>query len=136
MSLMQHRAEEFFAEPHVALLMIPGPAAPLTMPVWYDYQRRQHRLVTGPDSLAAKRLREAGRCTLVVDSVTPPPRYVAVECTLIEEGEPSLEAPRSVAARYLPPHILEGYLTHIEQNVGPEVRFTLRPVTWRSAGIG
>lgn len=136
MSLIQQLAEEFFAQPHVALLVIPGASAPLSIAVWYEYAPGGDiYLVTGPDSQKARRLREAGHCTLVVDSVSPP-RYVAVDCDVVGEGEPSLEEPRSIAERYLPPPVLEGYLSHIEQNVGPEVRFTLRPTTWRSAGIG
>lgn len=126
----------FLAEPHVATIAIDGPRAPLAVPIWYDYSPGGDLwIATGADSLKARRLRAAGGCTLVVDTVTPRTRYVSVECELQSEGAPSLANTRDLAERYLPDAQVAGFVEYAEKNLATEARFVLRPVKWRSADL-
>lgn len=131
--LTPEQAQSLLAEPQVAVIAINAPGRPpLATPIWYDYAPGGDlTIVTSPESLKARRLRAAGGCTMVVDTVTPKVRYVSVECDLVAEEAPDPDFTRRMAARYLPGEAVEG----IVQVLGPEARFTLRPVRWRSADL-
>ena len=128
--------QQFLAEPHVGTIAIAGPKAPLAVPIWYHYRAGGELwIATGAESLKARRLRAAGGCTLVVDSVAPRTRYVSVECELESEGTPSLDNTRALAERYLPAEQAEQFVRYAQQTLAAEARFVLVPVKWRSADL-
>lgn len=131
--MSQQEKEQFLARPRVAVLAIDHPGhPPLAVPIWCAYRAGGLvEIVTRPDSVKARLLRAAGGATVVVDEVEPAPKYVSVECELVEEQPPSLEHVRAMATRFLPAEAVEGFVAQME----PEGLFRLRPVTWRAADL-
>jgi len=138
MALSVTDREAFLAQPHIAALAVSGghDRAPVTVPVWYSYAPGEELWFhTGRDSVKGRRLAETGRCTLLVQSVTPSVRYVSVEGTvsITEATEADIE---QMARRYLPPETVEGYVAMAAAEHGPQVRVTVSPERWRTADIG
>ncbi len=133
MELSTEAAQALLAEPNVAVIAIDRPGhAPLAVPIWYDYSPGGDiYIVTPPESFKARVLRASGRCTLVVDTVTPRLTYVSVECELGEEFPASHEHSRRMATRYLPAEAVQGFV----DSVPAEGLFTLRPTRWRTADL-
>ena len=73
--------EAFLAGVHVGILSVDDPGrGPLTVPVWYAYEPGGTvDVITGGQSVKARRLRAAGRFSLCAQIETPPYRYVSVE---------------------------------------------------------
>lgn len=78
--------DAFLSETRIAIICIEQPAgAPLAVPIWYGYDPSVGVWITTPDdSLKAKRLRAAGRFTLVVQDEDRPHRYVSVEGPIVD----------------------------------------------------
>lgn len=137
-SMTDSQAQEFLAEPRIGVLAIARAdrdpaAAPLAIPIWYDYAPGGDlSIVTPVDSFKAGVLRAAGRATMVVEEVQPRIRYVSVECELIDEQPPDPAHTRAMASRYMPADQVEGFVA----SVPVEGRFVLRPVRWRTADLG
>lgn len=108
---------------------------PLTVPIWYDYTPGgEVWFVTGKDSLKARLIAAAGRCTLMVERLDPTVRYVSVEgpVRIADAAEGDMEA---MARRYLPPEAVGPYLAEAA-NYPPEVTIRLSPENWLSADLG
>lgn len=90
--------------------------------------------MTGKDSLKARLLAAAGRCTLMVERLDPTVRYVSVEgpVRIADAAEGESEA---MARRYLPPDAADAYLAEAA-NFPPEVTVRLSPENWLSADLG
>jgi hypothetical protein len=124
----------FLAEPHVAVLAVEHPGhAPVAVPVSYSYGPGGDLwLITERASCKARLLREAGRATVVVDTVTPRTRWVSVSCDLVEERAATDDDRRVMASRYLPAEQVEDYLAFATAQLDDEVVLVLRPGRWRS----
>jgi nitroimidazol reductase NimA-like FMN-containing flavoprotein (pyridoxamine 5'-phosphate oxidase superfamily) len=136
--LTEKERQEFLAEPHVAVLSVPGGGdrPPHATPVWYAY--RPGGEVTfftgtrGRKSRKASLIRRAGVLSLTVQQEEFPYRYVTVEGTVVgEDLPPSEEQALAVARRYLPEQHAQWF---VEAELGrptPEfVLFTVRPDRW------
>jgi hypothetical protein len=94
----------FFRDRRVAVLAIPRDdgRAPLTTPIWYDWDGTTFRLQVDATSAKAKRIAKLGAApvSLTIQSEVPPYRYAVVygTATLGPSDDPALR-PR-VARRY------------------------------------
>jgi len=74
--------ESFLADVHVGVLSVPRKegAAPLTVPVWYDYSPGDEVwLITGQESLKGQLLKVGTPVALVAQTEDTPYKYVSVE---------------------------------------------------------
>ena len=139
MPLSSEECQQFLAEPHIGALSVAEGAerGPLTVPIWYQYTPgAQLWVLTGPESAKMRRIRAAGRFSLMVERTAPTVRYVSVEGP-VTAVEPTTEAQhREMVERYLPPHQVDEYLAFAEAELGAQVTVFLRPERWLSADMG
>ncbi|WP_043638808.1 pyridoxamine 5'-phosphate oxidase family protein [Nonomuraea candida] len=137
MALSVTARETFLAEPHIASLAVEAGTgrAPLTVPVWYDYSPGgELRFLTDGDSRKARLIAKAGRFSVLVQRVSPTYRYVSVEGPVVRSGPTTLDDLTRIAARYLPPDAVSGYVQGSDLNM--LVTFRMRPEHWLSADLG
>jgi PPOX class probable F420-dependent enzyme len=128
--------EVFLAGVHVGVLSVEDPThGPLTVPVWYAYERGGSiDFVTPRESRKARWLRAAGRCSLCVQTEVPPYAYVSVEGPVTCGQDPvDPDAHRALAYRYLGPEYGELYLAATAGDAPDSVLFRLTPERWRTA---
>ena len=135
MSLAMTRSEReaYLAAVHVGVVSIERPGkAPLTVPIWYDFDPAIGVwVITGRDSEKGRALAAAGRFALCAQIETPPYQYVSVEGPLISMGPARLaEDRRPMARRYFGNELGDRYA----ENSGEEdsLVFTMRPERWRT----
>lgn len=139
MALTSQEREEFLAEPHIAALAIEAGAdrAPLVVPIWYQYAPGGALwFLTGPTSRKMNLLKEAGRCTLLVETVEPSIKYVSVSAAVEAVAAGTRDQLTEMAARYLPADKVAGYVEFAMADHGDQVRVTLRPTHWVAADLG
>ena len=139
MSLTPEERQSFLAEPHIGALSVSaGPdRGPLTVPIWYQYTPGADLWVlTGPESEKMRRIRAAGRFSLLVQQVRPTVRYVSVEGPVIAVEPLPQDRHREMVARYLPPEQVDGYLAYAAAELGEHVIVRMRPQRWLSADLG
>jgi hypothetical protein len=127
--------ETFLAGLHVGVLSVDDPGhGPLSVPVWYSYEPGGTvDVVTGRNSLKARRLRVAGRFTLCAQNETPPYSYVSVEGPIADIVDPvAPEILRAMAYRYLGPEFGDLYLAATEDDAPDQVMLRLATERWRS----
>ena len=121
--------ETFLAGLHVGVLSLPSAGAPLTAPIWYDYEPGgEIWVLTGPDSRKGKLLAEGTRVTLVAQQEAVPYAYVSVEGTVtaIQSGKP--DDTSAMAIRYLGEEMGAAYA---QANASDSsVRVQIRPDRW------
>ena len=96
--------ERFLSDLHVGVIAIDDPdRAPLTVPIWYDYQPGgEVTILTGTDTVKARLLADAQRLSLCVQTETPPYQYVSVEGPVTTTRPADIERDvRPMAVRYL-----------------------------------
>ena len=129
--MTQEERQAFLAGLHVGVLAIPRPeGAPLTAPIWYDYDPGGDIWVlTGPTSLKGRLLEEGTQVTLVAQTEAAPYAYVSVEGTVREIRPADTESDtRPMAIRYLGEDMGNAYTN---ANAGNEsVRVSIRPQRW------
>jgi len=137
MSLAMSKAEReaFLAATHVAIVSVAdGNRGPLSVPVWYRYERGGAVFfVTGGRSRKAALIRATGRLTLCVQTETAPYQYVTVEGPARIVGPPDHAVDvRAVALRYLGEQVGEMYLavTAAERGAQENVLVRLDPERW------
>ncbi|WP_063057944.1 pyridoxamine 5'-phosphate oxidase family protein [Nocardia sienata] len=139
MPLALHERRAFLAEPHIGALSVSaGPErGPLTVPIWYQYEPGGDLWVlTGPESEKMRRIRAAGRFSLLVERVEPTVRYVSVEGPVTRVEPLTDERHREMVARYLPPERVQEYLSFAAAELGEHVVVFMRPQRWLSADLG
>jgi hypothetical protein len=127
--------ETFLTRVHVGVLSVDDPGhGPLTVPVWYAYEPGGTvDVVTGRDSLKARRLRAAGRFSLCAQIETAPYGYVSVEGPISDIVDPvGPEVLRTMAYRYLGQELGDLYLAATAEDAPGQVMFRLAPERWRS----
>ncbi|MFH8410880.1 pyridoxamine 5'-phosphate oxidase family protein [Streptomyces sp. NPDC018019] len=128
--------EAFLAAAHVAVLGIGAPGGPpLLVPVWYTYRPGgEVTVLTGRESVKARRIRAAGRFALCVQRETAPYRYVSVEGPVVAFEDRVDAAERTALAhRYLPPETARAYLAATTDQLSTDVTVRMRPARWRTA---
>lgn len=140
MALTREEREQFLAEPHVGAIAVAtqdSDRAPLSVPVWYQYAPGGDILVlTGRTSRKADLIGAAGRFSLLVDRVEPTIRYVSVEGPVTETRAATRGDLEEMAARYLPPEKVAGYVGFAWENHGEQVVIRMRPQRWVSSDLG
>jgi hypothetical protein len=131
--------EFFLAQPHVAALSVAAGQGrgPFTVPIWYQYSPGGEAWVlTDAGSRKTRLIEAAGRFTLMVDRVMPTVRYVSVEGPVTRTVPGTDEQLREMAARYLPPDKVAGYVEFVNGELGEQVAIYLRPERWLTADLG
>jgi hypothetical protein len=92
-AMTKQEREAFLAGVHVGVISIPEPGrGPLTVPVWYVYDRSgEVRVVTARTSRKGQLLARAGRFSLCAQTETPPYKYVSVEGPIVAIDEADLD---------------------------------------------
>jgi hypothetical protein len=137
MPLSVAEREAFLAEAHIAGLAVEAGEgrAPLTVPIWYDYHPGgEIRFLTAGDSVKARLIAKAGRLSILVQRMSPTYRYVSVEGPVVRSDPTTPAELARIAARYLPPDAVTGYVQGSDVNV--LVTFRMRPERWLSADLG
>jgi hypothetical protein len=127
----------FLADPHVAALAVDEEdgRGPLNVPIWYHYSPGgEVEVMTGGDSRKARLMEAAGRLSLLVQRVSPTYRYVSVEGPVTGSSPTTLDEITRIAARYLPPEAVPGYVEG--SDLEALVTFRMRPEHWLSADLG
>ena len=127
--MTQAERESFLAGLHVGVLAIPSSGAPLTAPIWYDYEPGGDIwLLTGPSSQKGRLLAKGGKVTLVAQQESLPYSYVSVEGTVTSIEPATAHDTLQMAVRYLGEEMGKGYA---EANAGGDsVRVVIRPDRW------
>lgn len=140
MSLKMSVAERdaFLADLHVGVISIEREgAAPLAVPIWYDYDPAVGIwVITGAESEKGRALRAAGRFSLCAQVEQPPAyQYVSVEGPIVETRPGDTERDsRPMAHRYFGPELGDLY---VDSQSGDDNRvFTMRPERWRTVDYG
>ncbi|TVT56099.1 pyridoxamine 5'-phosphate oxidase family protein [Amycolatopsis rhizosphaerae] len=139
MGLSVEVREQFLAEPHVgALSVVERPdRAPLTVPIWYQYTPGGELWVrTPPGSRKARAIAATGRFSLMVQRVVPTVRYVSVEGPVTRTEPDTGERSWEMAARYLPPDKVAGFVEYERTQLGEHIVIAMRPEHWLSADLG
>ncbi|GGX46405.1 pyridoxamine 5'-phosphate oxidase family protein [Streptomyces fructofermentans] len=139
MALSRDEREKFLAQPHVAAFSVDGGAgrAPLTVPIWYQYEADGTVWVmTGRDSRKNRLIEAAGRFSLMVDRLEPTIRYVSVEGPVLESVPATREQLVEISARYLPADKVDAYVDVAWKEHGAQVVVRMRPEHWLSADLG
>lgn len=131
--------EAFLADLHVGVLSVAdGRRAPLAMPIWYLYEPGGEIVfMTGGGSRKVPLIREAGRCSLCVQTEDLPYRYVTVEGPVTAIESPIVEAERrAMAHRYLGARRGDAYVAATAEQAAGEVVVRMRPERWLTADFG
>ena len=135
MDLTMDRAaiDELLEARHIGVLAISGDdgGAPLVTPLWFANVDGMISATTARASVKVRWLQRSPRATFFVQSEAPP-RYVAVAVD-VEIADPDQELRRRIAARYVPPEALDGYLAQTAS--ADIVALRMRPVRFRSADL-
>ena len=132
-SMSKAEREAFLADVHVGVVSVSEEGrGPLTVPVWYAYAPGGAvRFSTGAASRKAIAMRATGRASLLVQTETPPYKYVTVEGPVRFLGEPEYERDvRAMAVRYLGTEMAEVYLATLATEHGAAVLVELVPERW------
>ena len=133
-AMTRDEREAFLAGTHVGVLSVDEPGrGPLSMPIWYGYERGAViRIVTGGNSKKARLLRASGRASLVVQTETAPYQYVSVEGS-VTFGTPDFQRDHhDIACRYLGEPMGEMYLQMTAAEREGSILVMLKPERWLS----
>lgn len=139
MALSVDERQQFLAEPHVGALAVAWASdrAPLTVPIWYQYTPGGELWIyTAPDSRKATAIQSAGRFSLMAERTKPTVRYVSVEGPVTRVVSGSQELCWEMAARYLPPDRVAGFVEYERTHLGEQIAIYMRPEHWLSADLG
>jgi PPOX class probable F420-dependent enzyme len=132
-TMSKSEREAFLAETRMGIVSFTDPGrGPLTVPVWFHYEPGGVvRFATGGSSRKAKLLRASGRMTLMVQTETPPYKYVTVEGPARMAGKPDHERDiKAMAYRYLGDQMGEMYLAAAAADLEGSVLVEMTPERW------
>jgi hypothetical protein len=135
LTMTKDEREAFLADVHVGVISIAredGP--PLTVPIWYAYERGgEVRIVTGRSSRKGKLIERARSFSLCAQTETPPYKYVSVEGPITGIDAVDLEKDlRPIARRYLGTELGDRYVeaTGGESEREQSILVRMRPERW------
>jgi nitroimidazol reductase NimA-like FMN-containing flavoprotein (pyridoxamine 5'-phosphate oxidase superfamily) len=136
LTMTKMEREAFLAGVHVGMISIAEEGrGPLTVPIWYAYAPGgELRLITGRHSRKGRLLTQAGRCSLCVQTESPPYRYVSVEgpITAIEAVEVERDL-RPLAHRYLGAEEGDRFVEQTREGQAENILIRMRPERWLTA---
>jgi PPOX class probable F420-dependent enzyme len=111
-----------------------GGRAPLTVPMWYDYQPGgEVVIITDRSSRKTRLIRQTGRLSLCVQSGEVPYKYASVEGPVAGIQETvTVEERRAMARRYLGAERGDAYVAATTDRTDSMVLIRMRPVHWLS----
>ncbi len=125
--------EQFLKEPHVGVLSVVENGAPLTVPVWYEYQPGGPvSVITGQGSRKAGALEATGWLSLCVQDETWPYKYVTASGPAAIRGQASQVELRAMATRYLGDAGADEYMAEITASGGADGQIVIEmsPQVW------
>jgi nitroimidazol reductase NimA-like FMN-containing flavoprotein (pyridoxamine 5'-phosphate oxidase superfamily) len=134
--MTREECEEFLAGVHVGVLSVSAgqDRGPLITPLWYSYEPgRSVRFLTPPTSRKGQLIQQTGRASLCAQTEIAPYRYVTVEGPVVEIGPPDEAWRRMVHRHYLGRDLGDQVFDAVEDVLGDEVVFELRPQRWNSS---
>ena len=136
LTMTKMEREAFLAAVHVGMISIAEEGrGPLTVPIWYAYAPGgELRLITGRHSRKGRLLTQAGRCSLCVQTESPPYRYVSVEgpITAIEAVDVERDL-RPLAHRYLGAEEGDRFVEQTREGQADNILLRMRPERWLTA---
>jgi nitroimidazol reductase NimA-like FMN-containing flavoprotein (pyridoxamine 5'-phosphate oxidase superfamily) len=134
LKMTKDEREAYLAGVHVGVIGIERVGqAPLTVPIWYDFDPAIGVwVITAESSLKGRALTAAGRFTLCAQDEAPPLyKYVSVEGPVVEVRPADREKDsRPMAHRYFGRELGDRYIDGGEEGGG--LVFTMRPERWRT----
>ena len=136
LTMTKMEREAFLADVHVGMISITEEGrGPLTVPIWYAYAPGgELRLITGRHSRKGRLLTQAGRCSLCVQTESPPYRYVSVEgpITAIEAVDVERDL-RPLAHCYLGAAEGDRFVEQTREGQADNILLRMRPERWLTA---
>ena len=133
--MTQEERETFLAKPYVGILSVTAEPerAPLTTPIWYDYQPGGLvKVITAPGARKARLIKEAGRFALCAQvAEIEDYRYVSVEGPVTEIRPTSKQERLDMAARYMGDAAID-YVNATEDSAANNVAIHMRPERWNT----
>ena len=133
--MTREERETFLAEPYVAILSVTAEPerAPLTTPIWYEYQPGGLvKVITHPAARKARLIEEAGRFALCAQvAEVEDYRYVSVDGPVTEIRPTSRQERFDMAARYMG-EAATGYVDATEESAADNVAIYMRPERWNT----
>ncbi len=139
MAMNSEQRQAFFAQPHIGALSVEaGPdRAPLVVPIWYQYEPGGDLwFLTGAESRKITLLREAGRCTMMAEVVSPTIAYAAVSGPVTDYVDGTKDDLVEMATRYLPAEKVAGYVEFATSDHGAQTKVVVRPQQWVASDLG
>lgn len=137
LKMSREEREAFLAGLHVGVISVAEEGrAPLSAPIWYDYEPGGALwVITHPTSRKGRLLEATGRYSLVAQAEQMPYRYVSVEGPVVEVRESNREKDlRPMARRYLGDDFGDQY---VESQAGEGDRvYVMRPERWLTVDYG
>ena len=134
--MTREEREAFLAEPHVGVLSVTAEAdrAPLTTPIWYEYQPGGLlKVITAPGARKARLIKETGRFALCAQRAEVDDyRYVSVEGPVTEIRPTSKRERFDMAARYMGPDRATDYVNATEKTEAGNIAIHMRPERWNT----
>ena len=131
LSMTQAERETFLADLHVGVISIDEPnRAPLTVPIWYDYEPAVGIwVITGSESRKGRLLAQAMRYSLCAQVETGLYKYVSVEGPIVEIRAAETERDsRPMAHRYFGVEFGDQYVAGSEESDNQV--YVMRPERW------
>ncbi|GAB3415362.1 pyridoxamine 5'-phosphate oxidase family protein [Flindersiella endophytica] len=133
--MTQEEREAFLTEPYVGVLSVTAEPerAPLTTPIWYEYQPGGLVKVITPSSRKVRLIEAAGRFALCVQvAVVDDYRYVSVEGPVTEIRPASKQEGYDMAVRYMGPDRATAYVNAADKTAPGNVAIHMRPERWNT----
>ncbi|MGE7386384.1 pyridoxamine 5'-phosphate oxidase family protein [Streptomyces sp. NPDC004126] len=133
--MTQEEREAFLAEPYVGILSVTAEPerAPLTTPIWYEYQPGGFvKVITAPGARKTRLIEEAGRFALCAQvAEVEDYRYVSVEGPVTGIRPTSEQERFDMAARYMGAAATD-YVNATEESAADYVAIHMRPERWNT----
>jgi nitroimidazol reductase NimA-like FMN-containing flavoprotein (pyridoxamine 5'-phosphate oxidase superfamily) len=134
LAMTRDERESFLADLHIGVVAIDDPdpdRAPLVAPVWISYEPGGNvRFVTARVSVKTDLIERIGRLTILVQTESPPYKYVAVEGSAAVVGQADETERRALAHRYLGEEIGDAYMVVTAD--ADDVVVEVVPEIWRT----
>jgi nitroimidazol reductase NimA-like FMN-containing flavoprotein (pyridoxamine 5'-phosphate oxidase superfamily) len=137
--MTREEREAFLADVHVGVLSMDEPGrGPLSVPVWYLYERGgEIVVVTRPEARKAPLLAVGARVAFVVQSEALPPKYVTIQGRVVAAAPADVERDvKPVVRKYLGAEVGDAYVDNTRPNGTNEIVVRIRPRRWYSRDFG
>jgi nitroimidazol reductase NimA-like FMN-containing flavoprotein (pyridoxamine 5'-phosphate oxidase superfamily) len=125
--------EEFLAAIHVGVLSADEPGrGPLSVPVWYRYDRGgEIVVVTRPEARKARLLTVGTRVAFCVQSEEMPPKYVTIQGRVVSAAPADVTRDlKPIVRRYLGTEVGDAYVDSTRPDGTNEIVIHIRPEHW------